>query len=333
MDTDTLWRGSDVALNLLPRSGATRRFAHGPLMPKNSRDIKPDLGLLLLAGIWGVNFTVVKVILEQIEPLALNALRFPLAAIALAVMVRSRPGLARPAREDVPRILLLGALGNVAYQLCFIYGIDWTRAGNASLLLSTTPVWTVILSALAGHERPTRWVTFGVTGTLVGMVLVVLGSGDEISLGSNTIRGDLMIVLSSIIWSIYTVAGRAPVARYGALRMTAWNLYAGTPILVLIGLPAVMRTDFTVVKAGTWLGIAYTGFLAIGLAYILWYHGVQNLGNNRTAIYSNLVPVAALATAWFWLHESPTPLQLAGAGVILLGLTIARLAQSARPRP
>ena len=301
-------------------------------MPKNPRDITTDLGLLLLAGIWGVNFTVVKVVLEQIEPLAFNALRFPLAAIALAVMVRSRPGIAHPAREDVPRILLLGVLGNVAYQLCFIYGIDWTRAGNASLLLSTTPVWTVILSALAGHERPTRRVTFGVIGTLAGMVLVVLGSGDEISLGSATLRGDLMMVLSSIIWSIYTVAGRAPVARYGALRMTAWNLYAGTPILVLIGLPAVARTDFTAVTTGTWLGIAYAGFLAIGLAYLLWYRGVQKLGNNRTAIYSNLVPVAALATAWFWLQESPTPLQLAGAGVILAGLTIARLAQSPGPR-
>jgi drug/metabolite transporter (DMT)-like permease len=79
------------------------------------------------------------------------------------------------------------------------------------------------------------------------------------------------------------------------------------------------------------MGVAYAGFLSIGLAYLLWYRGVQRLGNNRTAVYSNLVPVTAMATAWLWLGEVPTLLQAIGAVVILLGLTIARLAQSPGP--
>ncbi len=78
---------------------------------------------------------------------------------------------------------------------------------------------------------------------------------------------------------------------------------------------------------GAWVGVAYAGFLSIGLAYLLWYRGVERLGNNRTAVYSNLVPVAALLTAWLWLGEVPTAVQLLGAVVILSGLTTARLAQ------
>ena len=65
---------------------------------------------------------------------------------------------------------------------------------------------------------------------------------------------------------------------------------------------------------------------------MLWYHGVEKLGNSRTAVYSNLVPVWALITAWLWLGERPTPLQLLGAASILIGLTIARLGQSS-PEP
>lgn len=300
-------------------------------MTQQKSDLPTDLGLLSLAAIWGVNFTVLKLVLGEVTPLGLNALRFPLAVAALTLVLRGTPGPSRPRREDWGRVLFLGLVGNVAYQLTFIIGIDWTRAGNASLLLSTTPVWTVLLSAWAGHERPTRWVMVGVLGTLVGMVLVVLGGGDEIALGSETLRGDLLMVVSSILWSIYTVAGTGPVARYGALRMTTWSLYVGTPVLVLFGLPSLAQTDLAGVSAAAWGGVLYSGVFAIGLAYLLWYRGVQKLGNNRTAVYSNLVPVAALASAWIWLGEVPSTLQIAGATVILIGLTIARLAQSPGP--
>jgi len=300
-------------------------------MIQEQRDWTTDLGLLALAAIWGVNFSVVKLVLEEVDPLGLNALRFPLAVLALYLVLRGTPGPSFPHKEDVLRVVLVGLMGNVAYQLCFIIGIDWTRAGNASLLLSTTPVWTVLLSALAGHERPTRWVVFGVLGTLLGMVLVVIGSRAGISLGSSTMRGDLLMIVAAILWSIYTVAGRGPVSKYGALRMTTWTLYVGTPILVLLGLPSLAQTDLAAVSTEAWVGVAYSGFLSIGLAYLLWYRGVQRLGNNRTAVYSNLVPVAALLTAWIWLEEVPTPLQLAGAGVIMVSLTVARLAQTPGP--
>lgn len=303
-------------------------------MTPQKRDVTTDLGLVALAAIWGVNFSVIKIVLDEIDPLALNALRFPLAAGVLGWIVWKQSGDLLPRREDVGRILLLGVIGNVLYQLAFIIGIDWTYAGNASLLLSTTPVWTVILSALAGHEHPNRWVVIGVVGTLIGMVLVVLGSGDQLSLGSETLRGDLLMIVGSILWSVYTVAGANPVGRYGALRMTTWTLWVGTPILVAIGTPAVMRTDLTAVSMGAWIGVLYSGLFAIALAYVLWYYGVQKIGNSRTAVYSNLVPVWALMTAWLWLGERPSWLQWLGAASILVGVTITRVGQpSIDPEP
>lgn len=290
-----------------------------------------DFGLLALAVIWGVNFSVVKAVLGEIPPLGFNALRFPLAVLVLAWMLRRLRDAPSIDRADWPRLIALGVLGNVAYQFCFIVGIDLTRAGNASLLLSTTPVWTVFLSAAAGHERPTRWVVAGVTATLLGMVMVVLGGSEDLSLGSETLRGDLLMIVAALIWSVYTVAGRAPVEKYGALPVTAWTLIIGTPILVLAGVPDVLATDLRSLSLPVWAGVAYAGVLAIGIAYLLWYRGVEVLGNNRTAVYSNLVPVAALITAWLWLGERPSSLQLGGAAVILAGVSVARLAQSAEP--
>ncbi len=80
-------------------------------MPRTSRDPSTDLGLLALALIWGVNFSVMKAVLEELDPLALNALRFPLAALALWAVAPSGAGRWLPEREDRTRILALGILG------------------------------------------------------------------------------------------------------------------------------------------------------------------------------------------------------------------------------
>ncbi|MEX2465923.1 MAG: DMT family transporter [Gemmatimonadota bacterium] len=295
------------------------------------RSVVADLGLISLAGIWGLNFSVVKVVLREMGPFALNALRFPMAALAFWLVLRARPGIRRPSRQDVPRVLLLGLVGNVAYQVCFIQGLDLTLAGNASLLLATTPIWTLALSTVAGHERPTVRVVSGICITLTGIVLVIMGRGAGLTLETATIRGDLLMLGAAVLWSSYTVWGRAPVGRYGPLRMTAWSLWIATPVIVLLGVPSLAATNLGAVSIGAWLGVVYAGVMSIAVAYVLWYRGVQMLGNSRTAVYSNLVPVSALGIAWLWLGETPTPPQLLGACVILAGLWISRTAQMPGP--
>ncbi|GMV04872.1 MAG: hypothetical protein AMXMBFR53_11520 [Gemmatimonadota bacterium] len=288
-----------------------------------TRDLATDMGLLGLAVIWGVNFSVVKAVLVFLDPLALNALRFPLAAAVLWGVVARLPGPGPDAQDRLP-LLVLGILGNVVYQMCFILGIDATLAGNASLLLATSPVWTVLLSAALGHEEPNGLVFVGSALTLAGMALVVAGGGGALGWGWETIRGDLLMVAAALLWSVYTVGSGRYVRKYGAIRVTAWTLWVGTPFLVLAGTPALLATSWAAVPPWAWAGVAYAGVLSVGLAYLLWYRGVKRLGNSRTALYSNLVPVAALVTAWLWLHEVPTGLQIGGAAVILGGISLAR---------
>jgi drug/metabolite transporter (DMT)-like permease len=98
-----------------------------------------------------------------------------------------------------------------------------------------------------------------------------------------------------------------------------------TAALVVLGLPFLARTDLAALSPAAWGGVAYAGVLAIGVAYLLWYWGVQRIGSARTSVFSNLVPVVALVVAWAWIGETPTALQLAGAAVVLGGMTLARL--------
>jgi drug/metabolite transporter (DMT)-like permease len=289
------------------------------------------LGLLSLALIWGINFAVVKVGLEELDPLVFNALRFPLAAVALFVVLRARGGALGPELRDVPLLVGLGVLGNVAYQWLFIMGIDGTLAGNASIILATVPVWTALLSLRLGHERPGVLVWLGVAGTLAGMVLVVLGGAGAVGLGAETWRGDLLMLGAAVAWATYTVGSRGMVLRYGALRVTAWTVWVGTPVLLLIAVPGLLRTSFGNVSLMGWGTVVYAGFLSLAVAYVAWYRGVERIGSSRTAVYSNLVPVVALVTAWLWLGETPSPLQVLGAAIIIGGLTLTRLSPGLPP--
>jgi drug/metabolite transporter (DMT)-like permease len=289
-----------------------------------SRRLEAEIGLALLTLIWGVNFAVIKVALGTFEPLALNALRFPIAAVVLWIGLRSQGPVPIPPREDIPRVILLGLLGNVVYQLLFVFGIDRTLAGNASLMLATAPVWTLVLASALGVESHGPRVWFGVGATLIGMILVVVGGTLTFGQVPGRLLGDSLLILAAATWSVYTVLGQDLTRKHGALAVTGWTLWIGTLGLVVLGIPALARTDFGAAGPGAWMAVAYAGVFALAIAYLLWYRGVERIGSSRTAAFANLIPVVALTAAALWLGERPTGIQLSGAVIVIGGVWLTR---------
>lgn len=284
--------------------------------------------LLLMVFIWGVNFAVVKQALEAFSPLAFNAVRFVVASAMVLVVLRMQGPLQRPAREDWPRLVVLGLVGNLLYQLAFIFGLDRTRAGNASLVLALTPVFTAFLSARSGHERPrsTTWIGAALSVVGVGMV-----SGSSVSLEGvgDTLVGDLILLGAAVVWSFYTVGSRPLIDRYGATQTTVWTLWAGAVGLVVVGAPALLEQDWRGVSAGAWGGLFFSAFFAIGAAYLIWYRGVERIGNTRTSAFSNLTPVVALLVGAVWLGERLTVLSVLGAALTIGGVMLVRTVPAA----
>jgi drug/metabolite transporter (DMT)-like permease len=289
-------------------------------------DYRAHGALLFMVVLWAVNFSVSKVALQELHPLAFNALRYPWAAALLYLVLRSRGTVPLPTRADALRVFMLGILGNVIYQMFFIFGLDRTTAGKASLLLASTPIITALLSASLGHERVKPRVWAGVLATFGGIMLVVLGGRARGATGGGTLAGDLIMFGASVAWACYTVGARPLVEKYGALSITAWTLWVGTAGLVLAGVPELTRVQWQTISVWTWAAVFYAGVLSIGVAYIIWYYGVSRLGNTRTSTYSNVVPVFAMAVAWIWLGEVPSAAQLIGTAVILGGVSVAQTA-------
>jgi drug/metabolite transporter (DMT)-like permease len=272
--------------------------------------------------IWGVNFIVIKDALRQMQPIVFNGLRFALAATVIAGLVWWR-GEPRPGGRDIGRLALLGLLGNTVYQFGFIEGVARTRAGNAALIMAAVPVQTALLSHLLGRARLRGRDVAGLALAAAGITTIVAGSGSDVGFGG-TMHGDLLMLFATVCWSLYTVAGKPMVDRFGPLTTTAWTMGLGALPMLVMAVPPLMATDWDRVGPDTWGAMVFSSLGALVLAYIVWYRGVQRLGPSHTTMYSNFVPVVAMLAAWAFLGEVPTAWQGVGALGIFGGIYLTR---------
>jgi drug/metabolite transporter (DMT)-like permease len=291
-----------------------------------------DLPALLAVLIWGINFSVLKVALGYFSPLAFNAVRFGLATLLMLLALRWQREPFAVARADLLPVIGLGLVGHTLYQLIFINGMARTSPANASLLMATSPIFVVIYGRLLGIERTNRVVWGGIGLSFAGILLLILGGGDGLSLGGSTLLGDVLVLGAAMLWAAYTTGSKPLLARYSPVRLTTLSMVTGTIPLVLVSIPALLQQDWHAPTAGAWVGLFYSAVFSVAIGYVAWYTSVRRLGTARTAIFSNLTPVVSVAVSWLFLGYRLAPLQLAGGVVVLAGLLLTRQGRKTRGR-
>jgi drug/metabolite transporter (DMT)-like permease len=278
--------------------------------------------MLTVCLIWGLNFSVTKLAIGQMPPLAFTAIRFASASVLLWLILRVSEGVQRVPRPVLVRLVVLGVLGNTLYQLAFIIGLVHTTATNSALILAMMPMTVAVLAGILGYERITTRMRWGILLGTVGVALVIATRGVGFSAG--TVAGDLLTVLAVLTWAAYTVGLRTVPAEVSSLRVTTVTTIAGAPGLVLAGLPQVVRLDWSAVPHGAWAGLVYATLLSLVVAYLLWNRSVKAVGGTRTAIYMCVTPLVAAVGAWLILGERAHPLQALGAVLIVTGVLLTR---------
>jgi len=299
--------------------------------------------LVVMVVIWGVNYSVLKRAFAEMAPQPFNALRLALASTVFLLAIRIARNRARQGRvssilytpqaltsRDRWDLVWLGLIGHSAYQLCFAAGVAATTVSNAALIIGATPVAVAVLSAALGRERIGRLHWFGAGVSITGIYFVV---GRGASFGGTTLHGDALVMVSVVCWAAYTIGAGRLVARHSPLYVTGITMAIGTVPYVLATVPQFVRLSWSGINPWTWGALVLSALLALNVAYLIWYAGVQRIGAARTSIYSNLVPITAMSVAAVWLGEPLTRTKLAGVTAVLIGVLLTRLGRKPNAIP
>ncbi len=279
-----------------------------------------DASLILVAIIWALNFSIVKITLEEIDPYSFNALRYVLAAALLVVAAKRKGFSLKVKKEHFWKLVGIGIVGNLLYQLLFIVGLDLTYSANAAVMLGSIPIWVALLSQLFTEEKLTTSKTIGIILAFVGVTLIILGGGNELSFASDSFKGDIITLLAAIAWGVYTILSKKYLKFYNSTQYSAFMSIVGVIALLLVGAPFLVSLDFSHISIGGYGGIVYSGLLSVGLAYLIWNNGINKIGAVRTAAYQNLVPVLGLIFGVLILDEALTILQYIGSIFVIIGI-------------
>jgi drug/metabolite transporter (DMT)-like permease len=281
---------------------------------------------LMLAAVvmWGINFAIIKFALRDMAPGGFNGLRLILTSVLFLIVVLVSRERFRFERGDLLKLAAVGIVGNALYQIVFIRGVSLTSASNTSLILSTSPLFVALLSAVLRIER-IHWAAWlGILVSVGGLYLVIAGRAGGLDVASGHFRGDLLVFSGALFWASYTVFSKPFLDRMSPLQFSAVTVWAGALVYVPYAAPdirAVRWAAFTALDALLILLSALFGFV---LGYLIWYNSVKKVGNAKTAIYSNLTPVFTALFAALLLGESFRAVQIAGAAVILAGVYLTR---------
>lgn len=283
-------------------------------------------------AVWGINFSFVKYVLERIGPGPFLFVRFlimpMLGFLLLALVFRRHLARAVPRREDWPRFAACGLIGHTAHVGAVTWGMHLSTPFSSALVLTSSPLFTLLILALLGAERLRAR---QVAGTLLACTGIVVFLSDKFVRGiAQAGVGDLVLLFAASLFSLYTVMARPLAERYGALIVLAWTLAVGAPPLVLFTLPGFLDADLARLDAAVWMGLFWAIVISSFLGWLVWTWVNAARGVARSAPLQYLTPPIAGLVAWLTLGETFTGLKLVGATVTLAGVAWAQFSRSAK---
>lgn len=299
-----------------PDSFAPAAPAEAPVRPARIGKATALLAAGAVVVLWGVSFPVSRVAVREISPLALATGRFAIAAAVLWPAARHR-GL-RLARAEVPMVFALGLLGVTLYFAFENYGLTYTTASRASLIVAAVPLGSALVEAVRRRRAPRPLPLAGMFGAAAGVFLIVKPDGSA----AHGLLGDLLMLGAMAAWVAYTFLARDLMARTPALLVTAATMAAGAVTLLPLAAVEALVLPLHAPSAAAWAALAYLGLLCSAAAYLLWNLALPVLGVSVSNNLLNGVPLVAVITGVLVLGESFTGAMALGGALILAGVVV-----------
>jgi drug/metabolite transporter (DMT)-like permease len=272
--------------------------------------------------IWSSTFIVSKVLLEQMRPLQILFIRFLMAVIFLSILY---PRFKKP--SSLIEELYFLATGT-ALALYFFFensALKHTYSSNVSLIVSTIPLITGILSSLIYKTHFfNRSRLIGFIAAYLGVFLIIMnGKG----LSGIEPLGDIFAFTASVMFAIYSLIMPKIQKGYNLVELTRKVFFYGLITLGTIIIITKESLTIEVVDSKIVISMLFLGIIASSLAFLMWNRAIESIGSIRTNQYIYLVPIVTTILSAIIIHEKITIFIIAGTALIIFGLYNSEKAQ------
>lgn len=274
--------------------------------------------LLLISAIWGSSFLYIKVLVDEIAPIQVVTGRafFGMLAIMAFVAVRRAPLGITPSL--VLKVGLLSIVANIAPFGLIAWGEEHIDSGIAAVLNSTMPIFTSVVAAAFLIEE--KFTVYRLMGLVLGFVGVVALTGDDIlNITDESVLGQLAIVGAALCYAVGSVFARNLLGTHEPHSLAMLQVTMATLISAPIAFALEGTPDVTLSVEAT-LSLLGLGVLGTGVAYVLFFWLIDNIGSVRASLVTYIVPVIALVLGWLVLNESVGMNVVVGAALIIAGV-------------
>jgi len=296
-------------------------------MPKTK--LVPILEALFAVIIWGASFIATKVALADVRPVTVVWLRFAMGVVILGIAVTVRKQFALPKGKEWFYFALLGFLGIAFHQGLQSKALETSRASTTAWIVAATPVFMALLGWLVLKEKLGWLQTTGIVLATLGVLLVVSdGDPSTISFKQFGAPGDILVLISSANWAVFSALSRRGLKTHPATRMMFYVMTFGWLFTSIAFFSESHWLEIPSLTGNGWLGIAFLGVFCSGLAYIAWYDALQVLPTGQLGAFLYLEPPVAVVVAGIILAEPATWAAIMGGGIILLGVWLVNRRQT-----
>lgn len=225
-------------------------------------------------------------------------------------------------KNDIWLLLLLGFLNIPGNQYVFFMAIQRTAAPNVALAYALSPAFVLVIAIIFLKEKASMLKIGGVALAVAGTIVVLLERGLELK--GDYFTGNLLALLASFSWALYTVIGKHFSLKYGAIQATALTMFSGylqfLPIYFALG----FGFNFAMIEPFQWGELIYLSIGTSVLGYVLWFYALKKIEASKVSVFNNLQPIFTTIMAVILFNHEVTLTFVAGGILIIIGVIAAQ---------
>ena len=282
-----------------------------------SKTVQAHLALVIVSLIYAATFSVAKQVMPTyIPPQAFVVVRSGVAML-LFWLVSFLFIKEKVKKNDIPRFAILGACGVAINQSLFLTGLSKTTPINASIIMVSNPIFVLLIAAFILNEKISISKIAGIAFGVAGALLLLLFN-KNFSFGSDTIKGDLMVLVNSVSWAGYVVLVKPLMQKYNAFTVVKWVFLFGFIYVLPFGFQELKQIEWATMPSNIWRDIVFVVLGSTFLVYILNTYALKALSPTAVSIYTYFQPFLTTLIAVFYYHNDALDSRKIIAGVLIV---------------